>query len=74
MIHDVTPLDVFTNTDTLLNQQDYGDLVGTSIRRTPNEQRSEEEEQFLEVLKTHTLAGDPILSTEIDLRRLLFTN
>jgi hypothetical protein len=33
-----------------------------------------EEAIFLEILETHTDANDPILSTEIDLRRILFSN
>jgi hypothetical protein len=36
--------------------------------------RNIEEERFLEILETHTDADDPILSTKIDLRRILFTN
>jgi hypothetical protein len=73
-ITDIPPYDIFTNTDTFLNQQGYSDLVGIPIRRTPVELRKVEEDRFADILHAYTDADDPILSTKIDLRRILFTN
>ena len=73
-IADIPPYDIFTNTDTFLSQQGYADLVGIPIRRTPAELRKVEEDRFADILQTYTDADDPILSTKIDLRRILFTN
>jgi hypothetical protein len=74
VLTDVPSYDRFTNIDSFLTQQGYDELVGKPVRRTPSELRNMEEERFLEILETHTDAGDPILSTKIDLRRILFTN
>jgi hypothetical protein len=62
------------NIDSFLTQQGYDELVGKPVRRTPSELRNMEKERFLEILETHTDANDPILSMQIDLRRILFTN
>ena len=74
IISDVPSYDTFTSIDQFLTQQRYDDLVGHPLSRTPSELRNKEEERFLELLQTHTDADDPILSTKIDLRRILFTN
>jgi hypothetical protein len=74
ILSDVQSYDTFTNIDGWLSQQGYDELVGKPVRRTPSELRNMEEERFLEILETHTDANDPILSTKIDLRRILFSN
>ena len=73
-ISEVPPYDTFTTIDSLLSHQRYTDLVGESLSRTPSELKAMEEDRFLELLETHTDADDPILSTKIDLRKILFTN
>jgi len=73
-ISEVPSYDTFTTIDGFLTQQGYDELVGKPVRRTPSELRNIEEERFLEILETHTDADDPLLSTKIDLRRILFTN
>jgi hypothetical protein len=74
VISELPSYDTFTNIDSFLTQQEYADLVGLPLSRTPIELRNIEEERFLEILETHTDADDPILSTKIDLRKILFTN
>jgi hypothetical protein len=74
VISDVPSYDTFTNIYSFLTQQGYADLVGLPLSRTPSELRNIKEERFLEILEMHTDADDPILSTKIDLRKILFTN
>jgi hypothetical protein len=74
ILSDKQSYDTFTNIDSWLVQQGYDELVGKPVCRTPSELRNMEEERFLEILETHTDANDPILSTKIDLRRILFSN
>ena len=47
-------------------------MVGIDTRRTPSEKRSNEKRKFRDLLESHTDAGDPILSTNIDLHQILF--
>ena len=76
MLYDVPSYDTFTNIDSFPTQQGYANLVGQSLSWTPSELRNEEEERFLEILEmeTNTNTDDPILSTKIDLRQILFNN
>jgi hypothetical protein len=74
VISEVPSYDTFTNIDSFLTKQGYADLVGLHLSRTPNELRNIEEERFLVIYETHTDADDPILSTKIDLQKILLTN
>jgi hypothetical protein len=73
VLSDVHSYDTVTNIDSWLAQQ-YDELVGKPVGRTPSELRNMEEERFFEILETHTDVNDPILSTKIDLRGILSSN
>ena len=64
----------FEPIDALLTSIHYTNLVGQQTRRTASEERYADEQRFAHTLRQHTQLGDPLLSTEIDLRQLLFSH
>jgi hypothetical protein len=64
----------FEPIDALLTSIHYTNLVGHQTRRTASEERYADEQRFAHTLRQHTQLGDPLLSTEIDLRQLLFSH
>ena len=57
--------------DSLLDTCDFTSLVGRDLSRTPSEADYAKHQKFLDLLLQHQ--HDPLLSTVVDLRQLLFT-
>ena len=41
-------------------------------RRTDSELRKVDEQKYTDLIRNHTAAGDPLISSKIDLQRILF--
>ena len=62
------------STDSFLATQAHVNLVGHDLKRTPSEARYSQEQLFQDTVQRYTDIEDPILSSKIDLRRLLFSS
>ena len=71
---DQPSLDSTTSIDAFLLQSTFATLTGRDTFRTPTELRYTNEQRFADLVAQHTIAGDPLLSTDIDLRQLLFSS
>ena len=72
LVTPIMPLDYISSIDALLSQDNYVNLVGIETRRTDSELQQIDEQKYTDLIKNHTDAGDPLISSKIDLQRILF--
>lgn len=66
------PLDHMSSIDALLNQENYENLVRIETQQTDSELQQIDEQKYTDLIKNHTDAGDPLISSEIDPQQILF--
>ena len=50
----------------------YENLVGIKTRQSDSELRQIDEQKYTDLIRNQTIAGDPLISSKIDLQQILF--